>query len=409
VLARGRKPVLVDLGPLAPIQKQVRAWRQAVTDNQSPAKPGQELARLLWQPLGKHLKNVEAVLIAPDWLLCGLPFAALPGSKPGTYLIEELAIGYVTSGRHLLELDADKDAPRGQGLLTVGGLAYGNPPAKGEKSAVFAALAYKDLPGTQLEADRIARLYRRAFPKAEPARQLSGQAGDAVRLKKELPPEAKACPRYLHLATHGFFEAATPAPPAKDRSPFGNPDQQERTYVRNPLVLSGLVLAGANASDEKGILTAEEVRSLDLRRVELAVLSACDTGLGKPTVGEGMVSLLRGFQIAGARTLAVSLWSVNDAATSVLMEEFYTNLWVKKLPKLKALQEAQRTVLRNPGLVAKRSKELYQLLSKRGLSEQALAERGILPKPRELPDDSKVAKRSHPALWAAFVLYGDTR
>src|SRR5215472_159503 len=152
------------------------AWRRAVTGHQSPAKPGQDLARLLWQPLRKHLKDIEVVLIAPDGYLCGLPFAALPGGKPGTYLIEELAIGYVTSGRHLLELDADKGAPRGKGLLTVGGLAYGKPPGKSEQSTVFAALAYRDLPGTQLEADRIARLYRQAFSKAEPARQLSGQA-----------------------------------------------------------------------------------------------------------------------------------------------------------------------------------------------------------------------------------------
>jgi CHAT domain-containing protein len=338
-----------------------------------------------------------------------LPFAALPGRKPGTYLIEELAIGYVTSGRHLLELDADKNAPRGQGLLTVGGLAYGKPPAQPAKPAVFAPLAYGELPGTQLEADRIARLYRQAFPSAEPARHLSGKTVDAARLKHELPPAAKVCPRYLHLATHGFFEIPAPAVPAQGRSPVWNLDQLERTYVRNPLVLSGLVLSGANASYDKGILTAEEVRALDLRRVELAVLSACETGLGKVTAGEGMLSLLRGFQIAGARTLAVSLWSVNDAATAVLMEEFYKNLWVKKLPKLQALRRAQLKVLRNPNLVVKSSKELAELLAKRGVSEKELVQRGLMPKAGTLPGGGAYKDRSPPAWWAAFILCGDGR
>jgi CHAT domain-containing protein len=110
----------------------------------------------------------------------------------------------------------------------------------------------------------------------------------------------------------------------------------------------------------------------------------------------------------------VSLWSVDDAATSVLMEEFYTNLWVKKLPKLKALQQAQVTVLRNPGRVLQRGRELGALLAKEGLSakERAwLAQRGIYKKVEELPDGGKIVelKRSPPAWWAAFVLYGDGR
>src|SRR5439155_3692898 len=102
--------------------------------------------------------------------------------------------------------------------------------------------------------------------------------------------------------------------------------------------------AGANRAPDRGILTAEEVAGLDLRGTELVVLSACDTGLGKEAGGEGVLGLQRAFQGAGARALAASLWKVDDAATSVLMEEFYANLWRKKLPRLEALRQAQRAV-----------------------------------------------------------------
>jgi CHAT domain-containing protein len=91
------------------------------------------------------------------------------------------------------------------------------------------------------------------------------------------------------------------------------------------------------------------------------------------------------------------------------MEEFYQNLWVKKLSKLQALREAQLTVLRHPELVVKRAKELAEQLAKRGVSEEELDRRGIGKKARELPKPGEKFGRSHPALWAAFVLCGDSR
>jgi tetratricopeptide (TPR) repeat protein len=400
VITPHRQPVLIKLGPVKVIDQAVQDWRKAMAQYKPLYQKGKQLARLLWWPLRPHMGNAKTVLLSPDGPVCGLPFASLPGKRARSYLVEDLAIGYVTSGRQLLELACPKGQQRGRGLLTVGGLPYGKPSASGP----LAAVSWPELPGTRLESQRVARIFTKAFPQAEAPRQFRGEAVDAAALKKELPPAAKARPGFLHLATHGYFEA--PAPYRSERRTFGML-RDYLTYDRNPLVRSGLVLAGANNSPGEGILTAEEVAGLDLRGVELAVLSACDTALGKQVAGEGVLGLQRAFQAAGARALVISLWSVNDAATSVLMEEFYTNLWTKKMSKLKALQQAQRTVLRHPSLVAKRARKLRQLLAKRGVSKAVLAARGIGPKSGKLPKDGMVQQRSHPALWAAFVLSGD--
>src|SRR5262245_42090026 len=89
-----------------------------------------------------------------------------------------------------------------------------------------------------------------------------------------------------------------------------------------------------------------EIASLDLRRVELAVLSACETGLGEAAGGEGMLGLQRAFQVAGAKTVMATLWKVDDEATQQFMRRFYQNLWLRKMDKLEALRDTQRWMLR---------------------------------------------------------------
>jgi CHAT domain-containing protein len=134
-------------------------------------------------------------------------------------------------------------------------------------------------------------------------------------------------------------------------------------------------------------LTALEVGELDLTQVRLAVLSACETGLGETAGGEGVLGLQRAFQVAGAKTVFSTLWSIPDEATQVLMARFYDNLWSKKMGKLQALHEAQLWMLRegrtHPGV-----------------------QRGVV---REDEPETKRNGRLPPYYWAAFVLSGDWR
>jgi CHAT domain-containing protein len=139
-------------------------------------------------------------------------------------------------------------------------------------------------------------------------------------------------PRILHLATHGFFL----------------PNQGK---IKNPLLRSGLVLAGANlydSGDEDGILTALEASGLDLRGTQLVVMSACETGLGEVTDGEGVYGLRRAFTLAGVESQVMSLWSVSDDATQALMGQFYGHLVQDHQGRSEALRQAQLTLLANP-------------------------------------------------------------
>jgi CHAT domain-containing protein len=344
------------------------------------------------------------VLVAPDGVLTALPFAALPGRQPSSFLVEQVAIGHLTSGRQLLEQALDPGRPA-EGLLAAGGLPYGSA-VDGRALAALPGMAkLGELPGTRLEVARVERAFRRRHPH-EPVTLLTGPGIDAARLQRELVAGPGRRPyRFVHLATHGFFEEL----PAPASVPFLSETSwtKSSSLVRSPMLQSGLALAGANREPSKALLTAEEVSDLDLRGAELIVLSACETALGKVESGEGVLGLQRGFHEAGARTLALSLWNVSDAATSVLMEELYLNLWEKKMPLLQALRQAQLTLLRNPARVEERRQELHAELSKSQVSAELLQQRGLGRKAfKPQADPEQPSERAHPALWAAFILSG---
>jgi CHAT domain-containing protein len=411
VLVKGGKVQRLDLGAASRIHKAVLAWRKPLQSRPVGSLDRDAAAVLrerLWLPIEKVLGKNRTVLIAPDAILCGLPFAALPGERPGSFLVERYTIGYLTSGRHLLELAGRPGSASGEGLLAVGALDYGTPPARqpGRGRLDLGVGVCRQLPGTRLEIDRIGRLYRDRFPKGRPVATLTGNAADKTALIQQLTPEKdRKAWRYLHLATHAFFLPVPPVPSrlAGDELSFAQ-QRDQLTVERNPLLRTGLVLSGANRSHETGLCRGEEVAELDLRGTEVVVLSACDSALGIIRGGEGMLGLQRAFQLTGARSLVASLWKVSDSATSVLMEEFYRQLWVEKRTPLEALRQAQLVVLRNPGRVAKREKELVE---KR--KTELVGSRSRDPADDAAPLPKLAQKRSPAALWAAFVLSGDCR
>ena len=131
---------------------------------------------------------------------------------------------------------------------------------------------------------------------------------------------------------------------------YGVGMERRGAAARNPLTLSGLVLAGANqpTDADSGVLTGEAVAGLNLDNMDMVVLSACQTGLGEAAAGEGVFGLQRAFHIGGARNVIASLWKVDDEGTAALMNLFYYHLWEKGEPPLEALHHAQLELYRNP-------------------------------------------------------------
>ena len=177
---------------------------------------------------------------------------------------------------------------------------------------------------------------------------LSGSQATEAAFKQLAPGK-----RFLHLATHGFFLNG-PCPSALE-APRDPPGMWRNVVAagENPLLLSGLAMAGANnrhatcTDEEDGILTAEEIAALDLEGVEWAVLSACDTGLGEVMAGEGVFGLRRAFQVAGVRTLLTSLWAVEDAATQEWMNSLYRRRFLVGSGTAESVRDASLELLRN--------------------------------------------------------------
>ncbi len=399
VLRRTGPIVLLDLGPVAGLEAKVNRWRLSLQRTSSalgPDDPAVALRRAVWAPLEKYLAGAGTVLISPDGPLNRLPLAALPGARPDSYLIEERAIGVLPVPQLLPEILARQASPAESrpAMLLVGEVDYDAAPARAEIGQLAQAaprtrdgqpMHWQPLKNTRQEIVSIRDSFDERFPDGlctllRKDQAAVGQVRTAINRYS-----------YVHFATHGFF-----APPAAGAASAAAAESQDRTGGEvaarqeligfHPGLLSGLVLAGANRpaqpGQDDGILTALEVAHLDLGRVDLATLSACETGLGKWAAGEGLLGLQRAFQVAGARSVVATLWTIDDEAGRQLMIDFYDNLWGKKMSRVQALRAAQLTMLREGG--------------KRGFVR--------LDVPKGSP-----SRRVPPYYWAAFVLSGDWR
>jgi CHAT domain-containing protein len=303
-----------DLGPAEAIDRAVDRMRTALSDpaRSDVTRRARELHQLVLAPLEPMLADKAHLLISPDGPLHLVPFEALR-TAGGRFVLEDHLVTYLTTGRDLLRVSAARPAPGTSAIFADP--AFG--PSRPQPAASFARLA-----GTAGEAQRILT----AMPDA------TVRVGAAAS-EREL--KGLRAPQVLHIATHGFFQ----------------PRNAQQAPVENPLLRSGLVLAGANSGEsrgEDGILTALEATNLDLWGTKLVTLSACDTGIGVVRNGEGVYGLRRAFFLAGTETLVMSLWPVSDLVTREMMTGYYSGL-KEGLGRGAALRRVQLHLLRQPG------------------------------------------------------------
>ncbi len=368
-------PRFLPIAPADSIDALVRAWR-----GEMRAAPNTPLAELDAMQAGLALRHLVwdrwsdarrgDVYLVPDGELLLINFGALPlDPEPGAptrYVIEDAPLlHYLSSERDLLSIVDERDEgpllalgdpdfdgateARGVAARTAGG-SSATDLARGveDDCEARASLQFHRLPGASGELDDVARACR------EHARVVRVTRGrDAT--ERSLIEEAGEA-RSIHLATHAFYVDC--------EAPLGR--------IENPLLRSGIALAGVNRrmtsgvpASSDGLMTAAEIGALDLSRIDSAILSACETGVGMVIAGEGVLGLRRAFKVAGVRSLVSSLWTVDDRATREWMRRFYDDA--------------------SPGMARRvRDTERELLLSRRARGES-----------------------THPFYWAAFVATGD--
>ncbi|WP_164013126.1 tetratricopeptide repeat protein [Pyxidicoccus trucidator] len=350
----------LDLGPAAPIDRAATRLRDALASRDAQfLTSAQALYRLAFRPLLPLLGDTRRLFLSPDAHLGLVPFAALHDGR--RFLLDSFDFTYLTSGKDLLPRPQDNLPPSSVVVLAdpdfqaspaTASLSSGTAPTPAERSAPLerffstsrsdlAATPWAPLPGSRQEAESIKRL----LPQAQ---LFLGTEATKQRLL-QLPT-----PGVLHLATHGFFLEDAPVPKgSRAVVSFGVLSEEgPATPSPDPLLRSGLILAGARptAPDAPGaarpppdnaLVTALELAGLNLWGTQLVVLSACDTGRGDVKLGQGVFGLRRAFVVAGAETIVMSLWKVNDAKTGTLMEAYYRNLLAGQ-GRATALREAMR-------------------------------------------------------------------
>jgi tetratricopeptide (TPR) repeat protein len=317
-----------------------------------------------WKPIANKLKGITKVYFSADGVYNQINLNTLYNPATKKYLMDEMDLLVVTSTKDLVT--KTKSAIRKINNTTLFGFpnynnsnpgkadstrsfsfiwSGGGPPFEGQGVGKDSAQRFfngeniNELPGTKVEVETIGSILRK-----------NSVAMQEYLYDKATEAEIKKLnnPQVLHIATHGFFLSDLPKSTENGRGFAG---METKKIEENPLLRSGLLFAGAknafsqtnttsNENEEDGVLTSYEAMSLDLDNTDLVVLSACETGLGVSTNGEGVYGLQRAFQVAGAKSVLMSLWTVSDEATQKLMTQFYEN-WLNGKSPREAFRMAQ--------------------------------------------------------------------
>src|SRR5688572_6998459 len=371
VKAGAARVTFAPLGPASSIEMLVSEWRRAAsgdgatgftTRDRAEARyvtAADRLRSAVWDPIDTEVADARQIFVVPDGMLNLVNVAALT-DRQGRYFVErEAVIHYLSTERDVVagSVDVKSHGSKGRGsLLAVGNPAFdeGGPPLRTQPATrpptcePAGPSRFGNLPGSLGEVNEISQMWPRSTSSAVTV--LSGSTASETAVKNAL-----AGRRVLHFATHGFI-IGDDCPPEGSRSGGVARSSVAARFAEegreNPLLLSGLAFAGANhrgdarLDEDDGILTAEEVAGLNLSGVEWAVLSACDTGLGEIRAGEGVFGLRRAFQVAGARTVIMSLWPVDDQATRAWMRALYDARLRRGLSTADAVHSASVSVLR---------------------------------------------------------------
>ena len=348
VIYKNHPPEWFNLGDQKDIDDKVKHFQLLLAAQNTTDSEIENLMRdlhktLIPESLNFRNKKVKNLFISPDGILNFIPFSCLLDID-NHFLAESLNIYFVGSGRDLLKNPA---------MISKKNLSlFANPVFKLEKNEpvlnassqnrinnYMEGISLPPLPGTESEARRIEDIAKKSGYTCDTSLGISATEDKVTSIKG---------PSILHFATHGFFlrnkqqithNSGDRGMSVKD-STNSELEAKNNLSELDPMHSSGIAFSGAentfamwsigNAPDPStdGILTAEEVTSLDLNGTNLVTLSACESGVGEAKSGEGVFGLRRSFMMAGAQNLLMTLWPVDDITTADLMVDFYSQLFI---------------------------------------------------------------------------------
>ena len=312
-----------------------------------------DFSKLCWGPISKYLDNVKNIYFAPDGALYNIGIESLLNPNGKGYMADKYNLYRISSTRELV-MRPEKNRTEKQKAIIYGGIDYkhqdivtASSTEQSEQTTenieiirdirgAVSGISY--LPGTKSEAESIATILN-SDKRYDEARLFTGANGTEQSFRAFSGEGINVA----HIATHGFYRKDDKE---QNQSILTLTPPEDNTLTRAGLLFAGAentIFADSTYSEENdGILTALEISTLDLSTLDIITLGACQTAIGEIT-SDGVFGLQRGFKKAGVNTILMSLWSVDDNATTLFMTEFYKN-WINGKSKHDALESAKKVV-----------------------------------------------------------------